>query len=91
MERINYKNSEECLPLRYKDMLDMQIEDAIFILNEVVSKYHNAKSDKHRINLPRLRMIRAYEIAIDCMKNNINDNWITGMRIVLNHASLALL
>lgn len=66
--KIDYQNSEECRNLPYKYMKDMTKEDAIVILQEYVTKYHNAKNDKERMWLPKARLIRAYEIAIENMK-----------------------
>ena len=64
-QKLNYRNAEECLHATYKDMEGMTLDDAVFILSEPVRKYHEAKSDKERINLPRPRMIKAYELLID--------------------------
>ena len=64
-QKINYRNAGECLHATYKDMEGMTLDDAVFILSEPVRKYHEAKSDKERINLPRPRMIKAYELLID--------------------------
>ena len=64
-QKINYRNAGECLHATYKDMEGMTLNDAVFILSEPVRKYHEAKSDKERINLPRPRMIKAYELLID--------------------------
>ena len=64
-QKINYRNAGECLHATYKDMEGMTLDDAVFILSEPVRKYHGAKSDKERINLPRPRMIKAYELLID--------------------------
>ena len=66
--KINYRNAEECLHATYQDMKDMTLDDAIFILSESVRKYHEAKNDSERINLPRARMIKAYELMIDAAK-----------------------
>ena len=70
-KKIDYTNGAECLHLRYKDTLAMTKEDAVCILNESIEQYHNAKDEKHRINLPRPRTIRAYEIAVECIKNSM--------------------
>ena len=64
-QKIDYRNAGECLHATYKDMEGMTLDDAVFILSEHVRKYHEAKSDKERINLPRARMIRSYELLID--------------------------
>lgn len=45
----------------------MTKEDAIQILQQYITKYHEAKSDKERMWLPRARLIRAYEIAIGAL------------------------
>lgn len=64
-QKLNYRNAGECLHATYKDMDDMTLDDAIFILSESVKKYHEAKNDRERINLPRPRMIKAYELVIE--------------------------
>ena len=70
--KINYRNAEECLHATYKDMEDMTLDDAVFILSESVRKYHEAKNDSGRINLPRARTIKAYELVIEAAKNSSN-------------------
>ena len=70
-QKLNYRNAEECLHATYEDMKDMTLDDAIFILSEPVRKYHEAKNDKERINLPRARLIKAYELVIEAAKNLI--------------------
>lgn len=67
-QKIDYRNAGECLHATYKDMKSMTLDDAVFILSEPVRKYHEAKSDKERINLPRARMIKAYELLINKAK-----------------------
>ena len=64
-QKINYRNAGECLHATYKDMEGITLDDAVFILSEPVRKYHEEKSDKERINLPRPRMIKTYELLID--------------------------
>lgn len=71
-QKLNYRNAEECLHATYKDMEDMTLDDAVFILSESVRKYHEAKNDSERINLPRARMIKAYELVIEATKNSSN-------------------
>lgn len=68
MKKIDYSNSEQCRNLSYSDTSGMTKEDAIQILQQYITKYHEAKSDKERMWLPRARLIRAYEIAIDALK-----------------------
>ena len=68
-QKLNYRNAEDCLHATYEDMKDMTLDDAIFILLEPVIKYHEAKKDSERINLPRPRLIKAYELVIDAAKN----------------------
>ena len=70
--KINYRNAEECLHATYEDMKDMTLDDAIFILSELVRKYHEAKKDSERINLPRAKLIKAYELVIEAAKNSSN-------------------
>jgi hypothetical protein len=69
---INYKDVEQCMHLGYKDMEGMTKDDAIYILQEWVNRYHEAekqgKSDAMKL-LPRARLIKAYEIAIEAMKS----------------------
>ena len=67
-QKLNYKNGEECLHATYEDMKDMTLDDAVFILSESVRKYHEAKNDSERINLPRTRTIKAYELVIESAK-----------------------
>lgn len=67
-QKIDYRNAKECLHATYKDMEGMTLDDAVFILSEPVRKYHEVKSDKERINLPRARMIKAYELLINKAK-----------------------
>lgn len=67
-QKIDYRNVEECLHATYKDMKDMTLEDAIFILSEPVRKYHEAKCDSEKMNLPRARTIKAYELVIEAAK-----------------------
>ena len=69
-QKINYRNARECLHATYKDMEGMTLDDAIFILLEPVIKYHEAKKDSERINLPRPRLIKAYELVIDAAKKS---------------------
>ena len=67
-QKLNYRNAEECLHATYEDMKDMTLDDAIFILSEPVRKYHEAKNDSERINLPRPRLIKVYELVIEAAK-----------------------
>ena len=67
-QKLNYRNVEECLHATYKDMEDMTLDDAVFILSESVRKYHKAKNDRERINLPRPRLIKAYELVMESAK-----------------------
>lgn len=67
-QKINYRNAEECLHATYKDMKDMTLDDALFIMSETVRKYHEAKNDRERTNLPRARIIKAYEIMLNIVK-----------------------
>ena len=69
-QKLNYRNAEECRYATYEDMKDMKLDDAIFILLEPVIKYHEAKKDSERINLPRPRLIKAYELVIDAAKKS---------------------
>lgn len=70
MERkIDYRNAEDCLHATYEDMKDMTLDDAIFILSESVRKYHEAEKYSERINLPRPRLIKVYELVIESAKN----------------------
>lgn len=69
-QKLNYRNAEECRYATYKDMDGMTLEDAIFILSEPVRKYYEAKNDKERINLPRARLIKAYELVIEAAKKS---------------------
>ena len=62
---MNYRNGEECIYSSYKDMKDMTLEDAIYILSETVNEFHKAKSYENQINLPRPRLIRAYELVLE--------------------------
>ena len=71
-QKLNYKNGEECLHATYEDMKDMTLDDAVFILSESVRKYHEAKNDSERINLPRAKLIKAYELVIEAAKNSSN-------------------
>ena len=66
--KINYRNAEDCLHATYEDMKDMTLDDAVFILSESVRKYHEAKNDRERTNLPRARIIKAYEIMLNIVK-----------------------
>ena len=68
--KINYRNAEDCLHATYEDMEDMTLDDAVFILSESVRKYHEAKNDSERINLPRAKLIKAYELVIEAAKNS---------------------
>lgn len=68
-QKLNYKNGEECLHAKYKDMKDMTLDDAIFILSEPVRKYHEAKCDSEKMNLPRAKVIKAYELVIEAAKS----------------------
>ena len=68
-QKLNYRNAGDCLHATYEDMKDMTLDDAIFILSEPVRKYHESKKDSGRINLPRPRLIKAYELVIDAAKN----------------------
>lgn len=70
--KINYRNAEECLHATYQDMEDMTLDDAIFILSEPIRKYHEVKNDSECINLPRARLIKAYELVIEAAKNSSN-------------------
>ena len=67
-QKLNYRNAGECLHATYEDMDDMTLDDAVFILSEFVRKYHEAKNDREPINLPRPRMIKAYELVIEAAK-----------------------
>ena len=67
-QKINYRNAEECLHATYNDMEAMTLDDAVFILSEIVRKYHEAKKDSERINLPRPRLIKVYELVIEAAK-----------------------
>ena len=67
-QKLNYRNAEDCLHATYEDMKDMTLDDAIFILSEPVRKYHKAKNDSERINLPMARIIKAYEIMLNIVK-----------------------
>ena len=69
-QKLNYRNAEDCLHATYEDMKDMTLDDAIFILLEPVIKYHEAKKDSERINLPRPRLIKSYELVIDAAKKS---------------------
>ena len=66
--KLNYRNAEECRNAKYKDMKDMTLDDAIFILSEPVRKYHEAKCDSEKMNLPRAKVIKAYELVIEAAK-----------------------
>lgn len=66
--KLNYRNAEECRYAKYKDMKDMTLDDAIFILSEPVRKYHEAKCDREKMNLPRAKLIKAYELVIEAAK-----------------------
>lgn len=68
---MNYRNGEECLHASYEDMKDMTLQDAIYILSQPVKKFHKAKSDTERVNLPRPRLIRAYELVLEASKETI--------------------
>ena len=69
MANIDYKNAENCINLRYKDTVDMSVDDAIFILSKWVERFHEASSSGSDMTwLPRPILIRAYEIAIACMR-----------------------
>ena len=67
-QKLNYRNAEDCLHATYEDMKDMTLDDAVFILSESVRKYHEAKNDRERTNLPRARIIKAYEIMLNIVK-----------------------
>lgn len=67
-QKLNYRNAEDCLHATYEDMKNMTLDDAIFILSEPVRKYHKAKKDSEQMNLPRPRLIKAYELVIDVAK-----------------------
>ena len=67
-QKLNYRNVEECLHATYKDMEYMTLDDAVFILSESMRKYHEAKNDRERTNLPRARIIKAYEIMLNIVK-----------------------
>lgn len=67
-QKLNYRNAEDCLHATYEDMKEMTLDDAIFILSEPVRKYHEAKNDRERTNLPRARIIKAYEIMLNIVK-----------------------
>lgn len=71
MRKLNYRNSEECLHASYNDMKDMTLEDAIYILSQPVKKFHEAKTWEQTVNLPRPKLIRAYELVIEAAKNSI--------------------
>ena len=68
-QKINYRNAEDCLHATYKDMKDMTLDDAVFILSEIVRKYHEAENDKERTSLPRVRIIKAYEIMLNIVRH----------------------
>ena len=70
-QKLNYKNGEECLHATYEDMEDMTLDDAIFILSEFVRKYHESNNDRERINLPRARIIKSYELVIAADKYSL--------------------
>jgi hypothetical protein len=58
--------------LSYKDMNGMTKDDAIYILQKTVDEYHKAEkkgTGDAMLWLPRPRLIRAYEIAIEVMKD----------------------
>ena len=61
--KIDYRSGEECLHVTYEDMEDMTLDDAIFILSEFVRKYHESNNDRERINLPRARIIKSYQMC----------------------------
>lgn len=65
MSKINCKDDEACLRSTCKDMQEMTLKDAIHILPQPVEKFHAAKSEAERINLPRPRLIRAYEVVLE--------------------------
>ena len=67
-QKLNYRNAEDCLHATYEDMKDMTLDDAVFILSESVRKYHEAKNDREHTNLPRARIIKAYEIMLNIVK-----------------------
>lgn len=67
--KLNYRSAEECLHATYKDMDGMTLDDAIIILSEPVRKYHEAKNDREHINLPRPRIIKAFELVIEAAKS----------------------
>ena len=67
-QKLNYRNAEDCLHATYEDMKDMTLDDAVFILSESVRKYHEAKNDRERTNLPRARIIKVYEIMLNIVK-----------------------
>lgn len=71
-EKINYRDTARCMNLSYKDMMGMEIDDAIFVLQEWIDRYHEAeltaKSIEDMMWLPRPLLIRAYEIAVECMQ-----------------------
>jgi hypothetical protein len=51
----------------------MTTEDAIFILQKHVDEYHEAekkRSSSAMVYLPKARLIRAYELAIESMKKD---------------------
>ena len=68
-QKLNYRNAEDCLHATYEDMKDMTLDDAVFILSESVRKYHEAKNDRERTNLPRARIIKAYESMLNIVKH----------------------
>lgn len=69
-QKLNYKNGEVCLHATYKDMEDMTLDDAVFILSESVRKYHETRKYSERINLLRPKLIKAYELVIDAAKKS---------------------
>lgn len=69
--KIDYRSGEECLHATYEDMEDMTLDDAIFILSEFVRKYHESNNDRERINLPRARIIKSYELVIEAAKYSL--------------------
>lgn len=74
MSSLNYRDGEACLHSAYEDMSDMTLEDAIYILTQPVEKFHAAKTEAERINLPRPRLIRAYELVLEKIKETEENN-----------------
>jgi hypothetical protein len=73
--KINYRDASECMHLIYKDMNGMTKDDAIYILQETIDRYHEAEkqgTNSAMLCLPRARLIRAYEITIEAIKREVD-------------------